>query len=290
MNMRNLAVVLLSATFAACGGGGGGDSSGAPSSGSAPQSVQSPASNAPVNAPASTATADKALADRLYKGTQRTPDGFAVEARPASVTGTLSTRHLKNTDLMSGQQAISNTFEVCTNDMAEAIAWSESQATWSGKYSDMTDVHGDSRLWEIVRVPRADVTAMIRHRVFRCDYLDRSSTDLHADAGAAGSMNQRPLDASELASLAEYLWQFTMFNNSDYAVESSAGTASGNLLMHTIRMGQLVHGATGACDTVQLVDWTHTMDSSTGALTRSLTNVRTFKAQNKDGAAQVCAG
>ena len=40
-------------------------------------------------------------------------------------------------------------------------------------------------------------------------------------SGAAGIMNQRPLNADELEKLAEYLWQFTMFNNSDYAVESS---------------------------------------------------------------------
>ena len=53
-------------------------------------------------------------------------------------------------------------------------------------------------------------------------------------------------------SSAEYLWQFTMFNNSDYVVESSTRSASGNTLAQTIRMGQLVRGAAGTCDTVQL--------------------------------------
>jgi hypothetical protein len=145
-------------------------------------------------------------------------------------------------------------------------------------------------MFELVRVPRADVTAMVRHRVFRCDYLDRSSTDLRADVGAAGSMNQRPLNADELESLSEYLWQFTMFNNSDYAVESSARSASGNTLTQTIRMGQLVRGAAGACDTVQLVDWTHTMNSGNGSLTRSLTNVRTFQVTSVSSGTQSCAG
>jgi hypothetical protein len=283
MNMRILMVLALSATFAACGGGGG--STSAPASVSAPQSVPSP----PVSQAPSTSTADLALADRIYKGTQRTPDGFAVETRPSSVTGTLSTRHLKNTDFMSGTQAISPTYEVCTNDMAQAIAWSESQATWNGQYSDMSEVHGDSRLWEVDRVPRADVTALLRHRVFRCDYLDRTNTDLRADAGAAGSMNQRPLTAGELESLAEYLWQFTMFNNSDTAVESSSGSSGGGSIVHTIRMGKLMSGSGGACDTVQIVDWTHTMDTTTGALTRSLTNVRTYKAKNTGGATELCA-
>ena len=154
--------------------------------------------------------------------------------------------------------------------MAQAIDWSERQATWQGQYSDLVEVSSDTHMFEVVRVPRADVTAMVRHRVFRCDYLDRSSTDLRVDVGAAGSMNQRPLTADELEKLAEYLWQFTMFNNSDYAVESSTRSANGGTLTQTIRMGQLVRGAAGSCDTVQLVDWTHTMNAADGTLTRSL--------------------
>jgi hypothetical protein len=255
MNMRNLIVLVFSATLAACGGGGGGSS--APSSNSQPAQAQPP-----VNNPPSTSAADLLLADRIYKGTERTPAGFDVESRPSSVTGTLSTRHLKNTDFATGPQAISPTYEVCTNDMAQALAWSESQATWNGQYSDLVEVRGDTRMFEVVRVPRADVTAMLRHRVFRCDYLDRASTDLRADSGAAGSMNQRPLTATELEALAEYLWQFTMFNNSDYAVESSTSSSASGSLVQTIRMGQLVRGVAGGCDTVQLVDWTHTMNAS----------------------------
>ena len=118
MNTRNLTVLVFSTMLAACGGGGGAAT--APASGAAPQPVAAP----PVaSAPSSTASADTSLADRLYKGTQRTPDGFAVEARPSNVTGTLSTRHLKNTDFATGPQAMSPTYEVCTNDMAQAIAW-----------------------------------------------------------------------------------------------------------------------------------------------------------------------
>ncbi|HTU65512.1 MAG TPA: hypothetical protein VMF52_06170 [Steroidobacteraceae bacterium] len=293
MNMRNLAALVFSATLAvtlaACGGGGSGSGGAAPmSSSSSPQSVETP----PVNSsPAPTTSSDDlALADRLYKGTQRTPAGFDVETRPANVTGTLSTRHLKNTDFTSGQQAISQTYEVCTNDMAQAIAWSEQLATWNGQYSDLVEVKGDSRTWEVDRVPRADTTALIRHRVFRCDYVDRTNTDLRADAGAAGSMNQRPLNAAELEALSEYLWQFTMFNNSDYAVASSSGSSSGNTLTHTIRMGQLVRGANGQCDTVQVSDWTHTMNGTNGSLSRSLTTVRSFKVKSAGGSTESCAG
>jgi hypothetical protein len=292
MNMRNVLVAMTLTTLAACGGGGGGSSgatgSAAPSANSQPASVTPPAPAA--SAPPSTATADLALASRLYKGDERTPSGFDVESRPASVVGTLSTRHLKNTDFATGPQGISTTYEVCTNDMAQAIDWSEKQATFQGQYSDLVEVNSDAHMFEVVRVPRADVTAMIRHRVFRCDYLDRSNTDLRADVGAAGSMNQRPLTAAELEALAEYLWQFTMFNNSDYVVESSTRSTNGNALVQTIRMGQLVRGVAGSCDTVQISDWTHTMSATDGSLTRSLNNVRTFQVKSSTSGAQTCAG
>ena len=288
MNLRHTLVLACAVLVAGCGGGGG-SSGAAPSSSSNSQAASVPTPPV-VSAPPPTATADLELAARLYQGDARTPSGFDVEDRPSNVAGTVSTRHLKNTDLATGPQAISPIFEICTNDMAQAIDWSERQATYQGQYSDLVEVRSDARMFEVVRVPRADVSAMLRHRVFRCDYLDRSSTDLRADAGAAGSMNQRPLNADELEKLAEYLWQFTIFNNSDYAVESSSTVVSGGNIVQTIRMGQLVRGTAGGCDSVQLVDWTHTMSSTDGSLTRSLSNVRSFKVQSSGGTAQACAG
>ncbi|HEU4780104.1 MAG TPA: hypothetical protein VFS58_09500 [Steroidobacteraceae bacterium] len=285
MATRNLLVLVGLTALTACGGGGGSAGTSAPASSTQPAAVAPPVATVP-----STSAADLSLATRLYKGDERTPAGFDVETRPSSVSGTLSTRHLKNTDLATGPQAAGSTYEICTNDMAQAIDWSERLSTWQGQYSDLVEVRSDTHVFEVVRVPRADVTAMVRHRVFRCDYIDRSNTDLRADAGAAGAMNQRPLTADELEKLAEYLWQFTMFNNSDYAVESSTRSASGNTLSQSIRMGQLVRGVDGACDTVQLVDWTHTMNAVDGSLTRSLSNVRTFQVKSASSVAQSCAG
>jgi hypothetical protein len=275
--------------LAACGGGGGSGSSAPAVSNSQPAAAPATSNNPPAATPSPTATADLGLADRLYKGDARTPNGFDVEARPSNVYGTLSTRHLKNTDFAAGPQAGGPTFEVCTNDMAQALAWSESQATWNGMYSDLVEVRGDSRMFEVIRVPRSDVSAMLRHRVFRCDYLDRSGSDLRADIGAAGNFNQRPLNADELEKLGEYLWQFTMFNNSDFVVASSSTAAAGGSLVHTIRMAKLVRGAVGTCDTVQIQDWTHSMNTTTGEIARELANVRSFRAQNSSGSTSICS-
>ena len=284
MNTRSFLALASVLTLAACGGGGSGSTAPA-AAGPQPAVVAPPGNTSPAP---TTNAADSALADRLYKGTARTPDGFDVETRPANVTGTLATRHIKNTDFATGPQALGNSYEICTNDMAQALEWSERLAGWQGQYSDLVEIRSDARLFEVVRVPRADVTAMLRHRVFRCDYLDRSSSDLRTEAGAAGNMNQRPLTAAELERLAEYLWQFTPFNNSDYVVQSSSATQSGASVVHTIRMGKLVRGAVGACDTVEISDWTHTMNPTDGTLTRALTPVRSFKARSSNGGVEFC--
>lgn len=287
--LPHLLLTIAATTLVACGGGGGA-STAAPSSSSV---TSQPASVAPSpaapSAPAPTSAADLSLAERLYKGDQRTPAGFDVETRPASVIGTLSTRHLRNSDMATGPQAAGPTYELCTDDMAQAIDWSERQASWGGQYSDLVAVNSDDQKFELVRVPRADVTAMLRHRVFKCSYVDRSGSDLRAEAGSAGAMNQRPLTAVELESLAEYLWQFTMFNNSDYAVGSSSTATNGDTLVQTIRMGKLVRGA-GGCDTVQIIDWTHTMNATDGSLTRALTPVRSFQVSSTPSGAQNCPG
>ncbi len=289
MTVLNLMVLFaLALLTAGCGGGGGGSGSSAPASApSQPASNPAPAPAAPTLPTVSASDLD--LAARIYKGDARTPAGFDVESRPANVAGTLSTRHLKNTDLATGPQAISPLYEVCTNDLAQAIDWSERQATWQGQYSDLTEVRSDARMFEVVRVPRADVTAMIRHRVFRCDYVDRAGSDLRAETGSAGSMNQRPLTAGELEKLAEYLWQFTMFNNADYAVESSSTSTSSGALVQTIRMGKLVSGSAGSCDSVEIVDWTHTMNATDGTLTRALTPVRSIQVKASGSGAEACS-
>ncbi len=284
MNVRNAFLSLAAMSLAACGGGGGSGTSSTP----ALSGDSSPATVAPPAAP-SVSSSDLSLADRLYKGDQRTPAGFEIEARPSSVVGTLSTRHLRNSDMATGPQAAGPTYELCTDDLAQAIDWSERLSTWGGQYSDLATVNSDEQKFELVRVPRADVTAMLRHRVFKCAYLDRAGSDLRAEAGFAGSMNQRPLTAAELESLAEYLWQFTMFNNSDYAVESSSTVANGDTLVQTIRMGKLVRGASG-CDSVQVVDWVHTMNAVDGSLTRAITTVRSFQVSSTPAGVQGCPG
>ncbi len=251
---------------------------------------ESPSAASPPPA-ATVSAADLEVARRLYVGTERVPTGFAIEPRPANVAGLVATRHLKNIEVDPAAGSAPRHFEVCTNDLGTAIAWSESAAAWNGAYSDMVEVASNDRIIEIARVPRADVTALLRHRMYRCDYLDRSATDLRVEQGDAGIYRRQPIDAAALKALAEYLWQFSGYNNSDYVVVSStaaAPTAVGEI-DHAVRIAQLVRGAANACDTIRISDWTHHANRATGVLRRSLTAVRAYAVRNTASGAQACA-
>lgn len=274
---RLTTLLLLVAVIVYMNGCGGGDSAG------------KTASSAP-SAPDTQQAADLATAQKVYAGTPRTPAGFYADPAPAGVTGTVATTHLKNSDL-AGAPAGAPAFELCNDDMAQATAWSEGKSTFMGSYADLVDVTGNARYWELTRVPRADVSARLRHRVFKCSYVNRSGLDPATDSGPAGTLNQRPLDAASLRDLTEYLWHFTAFNNADHVVlDSTAGTAPSGSLAHVITMARLTRAAvSGDCDRIDMLRWTHSANTSTGDLSRQLEILRTIRARRSNGLVELCA-
>jgi len=274
---RLTTLLLLVAVIVYMNGCGGGDSAG------------KTASSAP-SAPNTQQAADLATAQQAYAGTPRTPAGFYADSAPIGVTGTVATMHLKNSDL-AGAPVGAAAFELCNDDMAQATAWSEGKSTFMGSYADLVDVTGNARYWELTRVPRADVSARLRHRVFKCSYVNRSGLDPATDSGPAGTLNLRPLDAASLRDLTEYLWQFAAFNNADHVVlDSAAGSAPSGSLAHVITMARLTRAAiSGDCDRIDVLRWTHTADTVTGALSRQLDTLQTIRARRVAGTAELCS-
>jgi hypothetical protein len=244
---------------------------------------------APTTAPQTDQTVtDLAIAQQLYAGAVRVPADFLADPPPAGVTGEVATVHLKNTDIAPGASAAAR-YEVCTDDLATAVAWSELAASWHSSYTALVQTSSDARRFEIDRVPQSDPTAVLRHRVFRCSYLDRSTSDLAEPQGAAGVLNARPIAAAELRALAEYLWHFTSYNNADTIVTASVGSGTAPTLSHAIKMAQLQLAATaGACDTVEILQWVHDANTDSGVLARRVEPLRSFRARNDQGFVSLC--
>jgi hypothetical protein len=274
-----MCVAVLTATIAtsSCGGGEGGGAS-APS---APSHV----APAPVASARPVTQTDLEIAKTIYSGTPRTPAGFYVD--PAPKDEFVATEHLKNSDIedQSGPQ-----HELCTNDWNEALSWSEEHAHDAQPYSDLVETNDETRFFEFGRTRASDPEFYVRQRVFKCSYVDRTAVDLRAREGAAGLLNLRPLTAAELKTLSEYLWTFTEYNNFGSAVLESSGSSGSNSFSHSLLIASLVRdGVSSGCDRIDVMDWKHIVDSSTGALTLNVETVLSFGAREGSGVVELCS-
>jgi hypothetical protein len=266
-----LAAIVLSA----CGGGGGDSAAPTPSASAPPRPVTQ---------------SDLQIAQSVYGLGPRTPLGFYSDPAPSG-HDYVSTVHLKNADVDATAVAPQPLYELCTDDWNQALSWSELGAQNSPQYSDLVETNDDPRYFEFGRVRQGDPTFYIRARVYRCAYLDRAAANLRASAGPAGMLNRRPLTATELRDLSEYLWQFTKYNNVGYAVLESSGSSTAATLSHTLHMGVLARGGvSSSCDRVDVIAWRHVLDTTTGALQLEVTTLWSFGARESAGVVSLCSG
>jgi hypothetical protein len=263
--------LLSAAMLAACGGGSSGESPAAAST----------ATTRPV------AQTDLQIASAIYSDS-RTPNDFYAEAVPSGHDVVAKT-HLKNTDVDTSIGATAPQFELCTDDWDQALSWSETSAQNAPGYSDLVATNDDARYFEFERVHAGTPELYLQTRIYKCTYLDRSTTNLRTNTGSAGQLNVRPLNAQELERLSEYLWQFTSYNNFGHAVLQSSGSAAGTI-EHTLYIANLVRaGVSSSCDRIDVIAWRHSIDPATGAATVTTLPLWNFGAREAGGVAQLCS-
>jgi hypothetical protein len=229
-------------------------------------------------APDTLSPGDQEIAALLYAGAPRTPLGYLDDPAPSGFAQ-VTTYHVKSSQLAA---PAATSYEVCSDDWAQAFAWSEQVALASSRYLDFVGNESTDRYFEFDRVPRGQPDHYVRMRVYRCSFVDRTGVDTTAAAGFAGVLNVRPLDAAALGELNEYLWRFTLFNNADHAVIASEPRPAVGLA-HALTIASLERAAAGAtCDRITLHDSILAADSATGELQRTSAFVREFRAR-RDG-------
>jgi len=241
---------------------------------------------APVSTPATADSERLAIAERLYAGAPRVPEGFPVDA-PDPGSSYSRTRHLRSTDL---DRSAPFAFELCTRDVAEAIGWSASVEASSDIATDVLMVNSHPRYFEIVRQERREPHATLNDRVFQCDYLDRDGVELREPSGYAGVLTSPATDAQVLSALARYLWQFTGFNNANFMVVSEVTSTQGAEIVNEIEIARLIPPtAAGACDRIERLIWRHTLSTDSRELWRDeLPPFDAFSARREAGRVSLC--
>ena len=273
LNLRIGCAILmmaLASALAACGGGGS-------TASSAPATSNAFVDSRPVS------LSDVEIAELLYSDAHRTPQGFFSDTAP-TMPGYVATSHIKNIDITGA--AAATQFELCTDDWAKALDWSD-QAT-SLANSVLTDTMSTASYFEFDRTRSGNPVGYLRARVYRCSYLDRGDVDLQAGNGVAGQLNVRPITGDALQQLAEYLWTFTSYNNYGNVVLKSSGTAAGATLQHTLTIATLTPNSISGCDHVNVIGWTHSVDTQTGGLNLTTQPLWDFGAKRVAGIVELC--
>lgn len=268
---------LIGTSLCACGGG-------------SDSAASSTSSNAPATAAAvfnGVTQSNAQIAALTYSDSQRTPSGFYAESVP-TFDGYVATSQLKTQDINASAVL---RYELCTDDYQQALAWSNSANALNGANDSLAGTDITSRYFEFDRLHMGSPNGYLRQRVYKCAYLNRNTVDLTTSSGDAGTLNQRPIDAATLQQLSEYLWQFTSYNNFGNVVLSSAGATTSNGLSHSLIMATLTRANnSAACDTINLLEWKHSVDTSSGALTLSVNTIGSFQARESSGNVTLCGG
>lgn len=269
--------VLTLALLAGCGGGGGASGGGTAAPATAPPTTDA---TRPVT------QTDVEIADLAYTDSARVPAGFHVEA-PRYTDNYATLAHLRNTDL---DAAVSRPHELCTNDFATALQWSETVATARPVYGDLVENNATAMYHEFVRRLRSTPARDAIDRVYRCDYVDRADVDLRTSSGSAGRFNYANWTVADLQRFGEYLWGFTADNNTGRVVLKTGARTDATGASHALHVARLVRATTvGACDRIDVVRIDLRAERAGGALTRSETPLWSFSVRRDAGVTTLCS-
>lgn len=224
---------------------------------------------------------DALILGKVYATDVSVPDGF-LEDPSQQLAVSFSLAHLRTDNAgLTGQH------DLCSDDVATATAWSDiASPDWP-----IVTIEQNQQYFEVTRqrTDLADWWAI--HRVYRCAFVERSGADPLAETAFAGRLGTAWRSADSLAFMAQYLWQFSRFNNPGGTVLGSSTEATDGGFRHTLELALLVPGAgsTDGCDRIERVDWHYDLMPD-GTLWRSLEAVRSFDARDSSGTLELCPG
>lgn len=258
---------------AACGGSGSGSNG-------------EPASSVDSAAASNLALGDTEIAALVYNNLYSVPDGFFVDER-ATTDRSYTVHHVLDA---------SNSYELCTDDFAVAMAWEEADNASRSVQGYYVDAYENARYFEFARELAynddvgniGDITSPGFARVFKCSNTNRIGVDRSLMSGYAGILSTHPLDTDSIKDFSEYLWQFTFFPNGRKKVIASSGQQSEDELRHTLQLAFATNQGTGLCDLIEIAEWHFTANRQSGEVTKHMDIVHSFEARLESGNPVIC--
>lgn len=221
-----------------------------------------------------------------YDNSYSVPPGFLVDER-TNTPQSYTVYHVKD---------VSNSYELCTNELGEALAWEEADNLGRAVNGTYIGYYENIKYFEVVRelsFPNdignvGSDTSPGFARIFKCDYVNREGVDRNLRYGYGGKLNMRPMNASLIREFAEYLWQFAFFDSSKRKVLASFSVERPDSYDHTLRLAIVFNQGFEQCDRIEVVDWLFSADKSSGEVTREFRFLHALEAQLANGSPTQC--
>ena len=273
MKISTYILIPVMAVAAACGGSDSGKSSSA-------------LANTSYTASAPAMPANSRIAELVYDTSYSVPGGFYVDER-ATTDRSYTVHHVLDE---------SSSFELCTDDYAEALAWEEADNASRSVQGYYVESYDNERYFEFVRELSYqddignidDVTSPGFARVFKCQNTNRDGVDRTQLTGYAGMLNARPLEQDSVRIFAEYLWQFTFFPTSRKKVIDSYSSSTADTLEQTLVLAFATSQGMDRCDRVEVATWIFSANRSSGEVSKTFATDHVFEARIENGSAVVC--
>jgi hypothetical protein len=229
---------------------------------------------------------DEVVLALAYDYTYNVPEGFFVDER-ANTTRSYTVYHVKD---------VSVSFELCSDDFAEALAWESADNDSRLVNGVYVDSHENDRYFEFVRelaYPNGignitDPTSPGFSRIFKCSYVNRDGVDRTLRDGYAGTLNVQTLSEEAIRTFVEYMWQFTFFWPAQKTVLESFSDELADSYQHTLMLAFITNQGFDKCDLVEVVDWVFTVEKDNGQVAMDFILLYQFEAQLINGLPEKC--
>lgn len=226
------------------------------------------------------------IIEKAYDNSYNVPEGFLVDER-ANITRSYTMYHVKDTSV---------SYELCSDDHAEAAAWESADNESRSVNGVYVDSYENDRYFEFIRelaYPNGignitDPTSPGFSRVFRCSYVNRNGVDRNLRDGYAGTLNVQPLTEDAISTFVEYMWQFTFFWPARKTVLESFSDERTDAYQHTLMLAFITNQGFENCDLVEIVDWIFSVNKENGHVTKEFRLLYSFEAQNVNGIPRLC--
>jgi hypothetical protein len=167
--------------------------------------------------------------------------------------------------------------QLCAEDYATALTWSEDSAHHSAYYRDLVSTSENDMYYEFVRKYSLRPRDAILSRVYKCSYFVPAPYGWAQDEGAEtiGTLKKKPIDLTTVSNFVQYLWYVKNYNLGGAKVLSiKSQELPESILVRLTHLNVVYAGDRGGIDIIRVKHTDYSVSKSVGRIQANTTIVK----------------